>query len=349
LSVAVCASDPPSPLPPMAPTVPVNIITGFLGSGKTTLLRHVLEHGLAGRRVAVVVNEIGEIGIDGRLIEGLDSVDQMVELTSGCICCSPGLQFGLAVQEILETTKPELLVIETTGSARVAPLTEEIASLGLRLDAVTCVIDVEHVERHLAASSAAREQVAEADFLVLNKCDLVSSRQLEKVTRNLVRINRRAVRYQTQFGRLDYDLLFATAGRTYRERTVDTSGAAHLAEDEIESFLYESQHPFRGHERLCRALVGLPHDVYRVKGIALVDGESTLRLVNATCGRVSLDIAPASLTGARATNLVVIGRGVVTSHRSAIERRLNRATSPPGRQRRSRRRGPGARVTGGKR
>jgi len=314
----------------MPPLVPVNVITGFLGSGKTTLLRHVLENGLVGRRVAVVVNEIGEVGIDGRLIEGLDAVEQMVELTSGCICCSPGLQFGLAVQEILDTVQPELLIIETTGTARVAPLVEEVASLGLRLDAVTCVVDAEQIDRHLAASVAAREQVAEADFLVLNKCDMVTLRQLEKVSRRLAHLNRRAVHHQTEFGQLDYDLLFATAGRTYRERAAAPSSPGHLAEDGIESFLFESPFPFGGDERLQRSLAALPRDVYRVKGVALVEGGTRPHLVNATCGRVNLDVAPAVLAGVTSTSLVVIGRGVATGHRRTIERRLAGATCSPG-------------------
>ena len=69
-------------------TVAVDILTGFLGSGKTTLLGHVLAHGLRGKPVAVIMNEIGEVGIDGRVITGLANVEKMVELSSGCICCS---------------------------------------------------------------------------------------------------------------------------------------------------------------------------------------------------------------------------------------------------------------------
>jgi len=311
----------------MPAIVPVNLITGFLGAGKTTLLRHVLEHGLAGRRVAVIVNEIGEIGIDGRLIEGLDNVDQMVELNSGCICCSPGLQFGLAVQEILDTVRPDLLVIETTGTAQVSPVVSEVESLGLRVDAVSCVVDVEHVDRQLEGSIAARDQVCHADFLVLNKCDLVDAGRLAKVGKRLSRLNRRAVHHPTEYGRVDYDLLFATAGKTFRERAaVPPDAVSHLAEDGIESFVFESAYPFRGLDRLARTLADLPHDIYRVKGLAAVGEERHNYLVNVTCGRVNLDIAPAPLAKLGHTSLVVIGRRVVAQHRAAIERRLSRET-----------------------
>ncbi len=83
--------------------VTVDIITGFLGSGKTTLIKHVLENGLQNRRVAVVVNDIGTLNLDGRVLEGVN-VDRMVELSNGCICCSISYQFGVAIQEIIETT-----------------------------------------------------------------------------------------------------------------------------------------------------------------------------------------------------------------------------------------------------
>lgn len=319
----------------MAHTVPVNVITGFLGAGKTTLLRHVLEHGLAGRRVAVIVNEIGEIGIDGRLIEGLESVDQMVELTSGCICCSPGLQFGLAVQEILDTVRPELLVIETTGTAQVGPLIGEVESLGLRVDAVTCVVDVEHIAYQLKASLAAREQVGAADFLILNKCDLAGAGDCARVSRGLARRNRRAVQYRTEHGRIAIDLLFATAGKTFRERAAGPV-SDHLAQDGIESFVYDSEQPFCELGALEETLGQLPREVYRVKGLAVVGPEGRHYLVNVTCGRVRLEVAPVPLARLGRTSLVVIGRRAASHHRPAIERLLARlsgapATSWPGR------------------
>ena len=110
-------------------TVAVDILTGFLGSGKTTLLRHVLDHGLRGKPVAVIMNEIGEIGIDGRVVTGLSAVEKMVELSSGCICCTiDDYRFDLAVQEIIETTRPHLIIIESTGLADPEPLVDRVKS-----------------------------------------------------------------------------------------------------------------------------------------------------------------------------------------------------------------------------
>ena len=140
------ASEPSLPMH----TVAVDILTGFLGSGKTTLLRHVLDHGLRGKPVAVIMNEIGEIGIDGRVVTGLSAVEKMVELSSGCICCTiDDYRFDLAVQEIIETTRPHLIIIESTGLADPEPLVDRVKAAGLGLDAIITVVDAEAAPRHL--------------------------------------------------------------------------------------------------------------------------------------------------------------------------------------------------------
>src|SRR5438552_16910245 len=138
-------------------TVAVDILTGFLGSGKTTLLGHVLAHGLRGKPVAVIMNEIGEVGIDGRVITGLANVEKMVELSSGCICCSiDDYRFDLASQEIIETAKPHLVIIESAGLADPEPLASRVKNAGPGLDAVITVVDTANVKRHLADPQAAR-------------------------------------------------------------------------------------------------------------------------------------------------------------------------------------------------
>src|SRR5215510_5321647 len=149
------------------PPVAVDILTGFLGSGKTTLLRHVLEHGLRGKPVAVIMNEIGDVGIDGKVITGLTAVEKMVELASGCICCSiDDYRFDLAIQEIVETARPQLIIIESTGLADPEPLAYRVKNAGLGLDAIITVVDAANVERQMKETSIARAQIEAADFLV---------------------------------------------------------------------------------------------------------------------------------------------------------------------------------------
>jgi cobalamin biosynthesis protein CobW len=179
-------------------TVAVDILTGFLGSGKTTLLRHVLDHGLGGKPVAVIMNEIGEVGIDGKVITGLSAVEKMVELSSGCICCSiDDYRFDLAIQEIIETAKPHLIIIESTGLADPEPLAYRVKNSGLGLDAVITVVDAANVDRHLRETEVARAQIEAADFVVVNKLDLVSASALGRVEKRLGKLNARAERFRT--------------------------------------------------------------------------------------------------------------------------------------------------------
>ena len=111
-------------------TVPVDVVGGFLGSGKTTLLRRLLEQG-TGERVAVVVNEFGEIGIDGLVVGGLGYGERMVELSSGCICCQlDTLHFEIALDELCDDVKPDRIVIETSGVADPGTLSDRLAALG---------------------------------------------------------------------------------------------------------------------------------------------------------------------------------------------------------------------------
>ncbi len=275
----------------------VNILTGFLGSGKTTLLKHILEHGLNQKRVAVIVNEIGDIGIDGRAIECLN-VEKMIELTSGCICCSVNYQFALALQSIVETTKPNLIIIETTGVADPIRLADEVQTAGFRTDAIITLADAANAATHLRQSSVARRQVAAADFIVLNKIDLVNERQLRKIERKLRRRNKRALMVPTSYGQAPHDILFGTAAAAHRERLRALVEAEpqpgpspqhdHLSDDGITAFTYEGRR-LLDRDRFEKFLKRLPSSVYRAKGIVRFEESNFASLFNFTCGRFDFD------------------------------------------------------------
>jgi cobalamin biosynthesis protein CobW len=297
--------------------VAVDILTGFLGSGKTSLLRHVLEHGLRHKPVAVIMNEIGEVGIDGRVITGLSAVEKMVELSSGCICCAiDEYRFDLAVQEIIETARPHLMIIESTGLADPDPLAYRVRNAGLGLDAVITVVDAADVERHLRETQVARAQIEAADFLIVNKLDLVDARTLRRVERRLGRLNRRAQRFRTVRGAIDSEVLFATGVAAFRDRA--RAGSDHLHADGIGSFLYRSRRPLR-QEAFERLLRRLPPDVLRAKGIVRFAGRDWQCLFNFTCGRHELTWL--KLDGAEESQAVFIGRALAR-HRGRIEAEL---------------------------
>ncbi len=299
-------------------TVAVDILTGFLGSGKTTLLRHVLAHGLQGKPVAVIMNEIGEVGIDGKVVTGLANVEKMVELTSGCICCSiDDYRFDLAIQEIVETTKPHLVIIESTGLADPEPLAYRVKNAGLGLDAIITVVDAANVERQLRETQVARAQIEAADFLVVNKLDLVDAAVVGRLERRLAKLNPRAERLKTVRGAIDSDVLFATGVAAFRERARAASG--HLHADGIGSFLYRSRLPLR-QEAFERLLRRLPADILRAKGIVRFAGRDWHCLFNFTCGRHELTWVKLD-TGGEESQAVFIGRNL-ERHRLRIEAEL---------------------------
>lgn len=300
-------------------TVAVDILTGFLGSGKTTLLRHVLTHGLAGQRVAIIMNEIGEVGIDGKVVTGLSAVEKMVELASGCICCSiDDYRFDLAVQEIIETAKPHLIIIESTGLADPEPLAYRVKNSGLGLDAIITVVDAANLERHLEEASVARTQIAAADFLVVNKCDLVDADTRRRVERRLARINPRAECVPTVRGEVESAILFATGVAAFRERARATTG--HLEADGIGSFVYRSTRPLR-QDAFEKVLARLPADVLRAKGLVRFVGRDWYCLFNFTCGRSELTWLKLEEQAAVGTQAVFIGRAL-DRHRPRIEAEL---------------------------
>ena len=171
----------------MVTRTPITLITGPLGSGKTTLLRHILATQPA--KIAIVMNEFGEIAIDTKVIEGQNVL--IAELGGGCVCCSLIGEFEAAVNEIMEKLAPERIVVETTGLAEPEALVFNIqeALPQCRLDGVVSVIDADMLVRFPEIGHTTRLQIEGADILLLNKIDLVEPAQIEPLESKLHQIN----------------------------------------------------------------------------------------------------------------------------------------------------------------
>ncbi|MFP4439288.1 MAG: CobW family GTP-binding protein [Chloroflexaceae bacterium] len=288
-------------------TAPISIVTGFLGSGKTTLLRHLLEQGIAGQRIALIVNEIGEVGFDGQVVAGLN-VAQMIELTSGCICCSIGTDFLLAVEEILTLAAPDLIIVETTGLAEPSGLIRQARAGDLPLDAIVTLVDVANIAQQLEQSPVAAWQLRAADFLVLNKCDLVSAAELAQVHALLQEHNGRATRCETSHGRIDPRLLFAGPALP-RPAEADPPPHDHLHTEQIGTLLWQTDAPLE-RTRIEAVMRELPPQIYRAKGYVHCTDAPWPALVNVVSGRVDYETTRFKQAPAYLNQLVFIGSAI---------------------------------------
>lgn len=172
--------------------IPITVLTGFLGAGKTTLLNRLLRGG-PGRRYAVIVNEFGELGIDGDLIVGAE--EEIYELNNGCVCCKLRGDLVRVVSGLLR--RPGVfdgIFIETTGLADPAPIVQtfhfdDLLRQHTRLDSVICVADVRHLVRQLATEPEATAQLVQADLVLLNKVDLADAATLLAAQDAVTRLN----------------------------------------------------------------------------------------------------------------------------------------------------------------
>ncbi|WP_337997812.1 CobW family GTP-binding protein [Oleispirillum naphthae] len=179
------------------------VLSGFLGSGKTSFLNQFIEFQAAhDRLVGVIQNELGETGVDAKMLEGDDSV---LAIDAGCVCCTLAGSLTRGLRSLAETLKPEIVVLETTGLANPLNMLAEFAEIGdiAELSAVVAVVDAALYRQSLAASEVAGGQIAAADTVVLNKCDLVDAPTRAAIAADIRRRNPGARIVEAEFGRVN--------------------------------------------------------------------------------------------------------------------------------------------------
>lgn len=336
--------------------IPTTIITGFLGAGKTTLIRHMLENA-KGKRLALIINEFGDVGVDGEILKGCGieecPEENIVELANGCICCTVSDDFVPAIEALLgRDEKPDHIVIETSGLALPKPLVQAFqwpdVKSRLTVDGVIAVVDGAAVaEGRLAddEESLARqreedpnldhdnplEEVFEdqllcADMIIVNKSDLLDEAGKASIGADIAKTVPRAVKWvNSEYGKVDPAVLLGLDAAAEDDLDARPSHHDHEHEHDHEDFdsLVVEVASVGDPQTLVDRIkaVANDHDVLRVKGFASVEGKPMRLLVQGVGNRVQHHFdRPFSAEEQRIGRLVVIGQ--TGMDRAAIEAAL---------------------------
>lgn len=305
--------------------IPATVITGFLGSGKTTMIRHLLENA-GGKKIALIINEFGDLGVDGGLIKGCGiencREEDVIELNNGCICCTVAEDFIPTMSKLLDRPdRPDHIVIETSGLALPQPLVAAFnwpeIKTQVTVDGVITVVDApavaegrfaddhdkidtqrkqdESLDHESPLEELFEDQIHAADLIVLNKADLLDEETLDKV-RSIVasHSDRVAQMVPAQFGSLGIDLLLGLGigteddieNRKSHHELHHAAGEAH-SHDEFDSFVVDVA-AIDDPKKIVEQLKTIiaDHDILRLKGFVDVVGKPMRLVVQAVGQRV---------------------------------------------------------------
>jgi len=271
----------------------VFIVSGFLGAGKTTLIQHLLASNIQGiGKIALIVNEVGKMGIDGTLLSG-KNVD-MMEITSGCICCTMKTDFSRAIQEIHDRVKPDLLVVEATGVAQPGDILDTLyeppTNKYSRLRHLVTVVDADFFRAKDMFGPFYDNQIRCADTILLNKIDLISSESVSDIQASLQEMNPKANIVATQHCSVDPQQILTVdsehmKGSDHENRVNANHDHDHPEEGGFQAFSFEENHPL-DREKLEAFLQSLPPNLFRLKGWGRFP--DSCAVINFTAGRYSI-------------------------------------------------------------
>jgi len=277
------------------------IITGFLGVGKTTMLTNTVKKYFSDKKVAIVVNEFGDIGIDGNILSNVYS--QVLEISEGCICCQLAEEFESGVMEIISKYDPEIIFVETSGASEPFPIFLSMQNLGISVEGVICVVDAKNLASY-KDNSTAKYQIGGSNIIVLNKTDLVNDDELEAVKKDVIAIKEEYNIKNTMTAKPifnNYVINSARQGLVNQEvfegvyRIDEIIGLAkdyqhldHAANDSITQKVAYLKEDIEFND-VDEVLKNLPKSIYRVKGVVKVKDVPNPIVINYSFGNVSFE------------------------------------------------------------
>lgn len=296
---------------PSKKKIPITILCGFLGSGKTTLLNHILQHN-RGKRIAVIVNEFGEVNVDAKLVQ--HTTEEMIELSNGCICCTLRGDLIEGVHDLIQEHNIDHIVIESTGIGEPVPIAQafyvqpELLALEpgipniqhrVFVDSIITVVDSSQFMEMYQRSSSVKgddfnrgygqllaEQIEGADILILNKTDQASKSQVATLKELFATMNPRAVHYESEYGQIDTWEILNTGIFDIETAEQSSLWVAELEKEPgsesdeygIETFVYTTSERFVESKLSGVLKKGFPENIFRSKGLIAIENSDAALL-----------------------------------------------------------------------